>query len=154
MTDKVEAKACHTFSATAQQVYDAWLDPAQIRQWMSSALQSHGLPGEIVRLEVDPQVGGKFCFADQRGEHLAQHWGSYLELDRPRKIAFTWIVDASQEDDPSVVTVTLDSMESGCQATVIHQMDAQWSGFVEQTVAGWNRMLAHIDQHLQATESA
>ena len=42
---------------------------------MASALKGFGLPGEIRRIEIDPRVGGKFCFSDQRGGMEAVHRG-------------------------------------------------------------------------------
>jgi uncharacterized protein YndB with AHSA1/START domain len=147
---KIEAKVSRRFAVSAEQVYDAWLDPVQARAWMTSSLRSHGLAGDIRRFEIDPRVGGKFFFSDQRGEIEAKHWGTYLELDRPRKIVFTWIVDASEEADPSRVTLTLVPEATGCTATIVHQMDAKWHEYVARTEAGWARMLEHIDQLLSA----
>src|SRR6185295_4998121 len=96
------AKVTRRMSASPERVYDAWLDPAKLRAWMSAALKEMGLSGEIRRIEVDARVGGKFFFSDMRDAGEAKHWGSYRVLDRPRRIEFTWIVDAGQENDPSV----------------------------------------------------
>ncbi|ADB16046.1 Activator of Hsp90 ATPase 1 family protein [Pirellula staleyi DSM 6068] len=144
MTSQVEACTSHDFSASAERVYDAWLQPEQVRVWMSAALRSLGLPGEIVSIEIDPRVGGKFLFSDLRGEVEAKHWGTYLELDRPRKIVFTWIVDASGEADPSVVTLSIEPRDNGCRASIVHQMDVKWIEYVSRTEAGWARMLAQM----------
>ncbi|MEW4451569.1 SRPBCC domain-containing protein [Bremerella sp. JC817] len=149
MREKIEARTSYTFPVAAEKVYDAWLEPASIRVWLSHSLKSHGLMGEIVRVDVDPKVGGQFFFSDRRGESIAEHWGRYLQLERPEKIAFTWIVDASQEEDPSIVTLSLHPTATGCEATIVHQMDAEWIEYVERTAEGWQRMLANIDQLLQ-----
>jgi uncharacterized protein YndB with AHSA1/START domain len=83
-----------------------------------------------------------------RGEVEARHWGRYLELDRPRTIRFTWIVDESGEADPSVVTLSIEPQADGCVATIVHEMDAKWIEFVSQTEGGWSRMLQAVDQLL------
>ena len=57
------------------------------------ALKNLSLAGDIRRIEIDARVGGQFFFSDLRDGEEARHWGKYLELDRPRKIVFTWIVD-------------------------------------------------------------
>ena len=88
MDEKIEARVSHRFKATAEQVYDAWLDPQQVRLWMSAALKSFGLSGDIQRIEIDARVGGAFLFSDRRGDTEARHWGTYLVLDRPHKIVF------------------------------------------------------------------
>src|SRR5262249_502534 len=122
----------------------------QARVWMAASLQSFGLPGDIKRFEIDARVGGKFFFSDMRGGMEAKHWGTYLELDRPRKIVFTWIVDASEEANPSKLTLTIDPEPDGCVATVVHGMDPKWAEYVSRTEEGWGRMLRHIDEWLTA----
>lgn len=141
----VEVRVSHQFRVPAERVYDAWLDPAQVRAWMYASLKSLGLTGDIRAIDIDPRTGGKFLFSDQRGEVEARHHGTYLELERPRKIVFTWIVGESDEADPSRVTVMIDPQGTGCVATLVHEIDAKWADFVSQTEAGWARMLQQID---------
>ena len=75
------------FSASAEQVFDAWLDPAMIGQWMfGPKLRDE----EIVSLKVDAQVGGRFSFVVRREGKELDHVGKYLEIDRPRRLVFTW----------------------------------------------------------------
>ncbi len=47
MNSKTEARVTHRFKATAERVYDAWLDPEQARLWMTCADKSFGLPGDV-----------------------------------------------------------------------------------------------------------
>ena len=145
MSSKVEARVTHRFKASAERVYDAWLDPAQVRSWMTAALKALGLAGDVERVEIDARVGGKFFFSDLRDGTEARHWGTYLELDRPRKIVFTWIVDESEEADPSVVTLTINPETDGCVATIVHEMDAKWIEYVSQTESGWSNMLRVVE---------
>jgi uncharacterized protein YndB with AHSA1/START domain len=144
-TEKVKAKVSHRFTAAPEPVYDAWLDPEKVRIWMSAALKDYGLPGEIKRVEVDARVGGTFLFSDMREAGEAKHWGTYLTLDRPRTIAFTWINDASHEADPSKVTITIEPDGDGCVATIVHEMGAEWASWIEKVEGGWSRMLRAID---------
>lgn len=148
MSSKIEARVSHPFQASAERVYEAWLTPALIRTWMSAALKTHGLSGEIREVTVDPRVGGKFCFSDMRPSGEARHWGTYLELEPARKIVFTWIVDASEEADPSKVTLTIEPKGTGCVATIVHEMDRQWIDYVQRTEGGWSRMFVEIDRLL------
>ncbi len=145
MNSTIEARVTHRFKATAERVYDAWLDPERVRLWIAAALKTWGLPGEIERIEIDARVGGKFFFSDIRDGKPARHWGTYLELDRPRKIVFTWIVDESEEANPSTVTLTIQPEPDGCVATIVHEMDQEWAEYVAQTESGWGRMLQAVD---------
>jgi uncharacterized protein YndB with AHSA1/START domain len=148
MDSRIEAKVSHRFKATAERVYDAWLDPKQVRIWMAAALRSLGLAGDIQRIEIDAKVGGNFHFSDMRDGTEARHWGTYLELDRPSKIVFTWIVDESEEASPSKVTLSIHSEPDGCVATITHEMDKKWVDYIAQTESGWSRMLGQVDNIL------
>jgi uncharacterized protein YndB with AHSA1/START domain len=148
MNSKVCARVSHRFKAMAEQVYDAWLNPEQAKEWLSAALKSAGLAGEVRRVEIDARVGGGFFFSDMRGGMEARHWGTYLELERPRKIVFTWIVDESEEANPSIVTLTIEPESEGCLATIVHEMDAQWAEYIARTENGWARMLKAIEHML------
>jgi uncharacterized protein YndB with AHSA1/START domain len=148
MSPRIEARVSHHFKATAERVYDAWLDPEKVRVWMAASLKTFGLAGDIRRVEIDARVGGKFFFSDMRDGKEAKHWGTYLELDRPRKIVFTWIVAESDEADPSVVTLTIQPEANGSVATIVHEMDAKWAEYVSRTESGWARMLHAVDDLL------
>jgi uncharacterized protein YndB with AHSA1/START domain len=148
MSPKLEARVSHRFKTSPERVYDAWLDPQSVRVWMSAALRSFGLPADIRRIEIDARVGGKFFFSDMRDGKEARHWGTYLELDRPRKIVFTWIVDESEEANPSTVTLTIEPEPEGCVATIVHEMDAKWADYVARTESGWVRMLQEVERVL------
>jgi len=50
-----------------------------------------------IQIKIDAKVGGAFLFSDIRDGVEAKHWGTYLELERPGKIVFTWITDESEE---------------------------------------------------------
>ena len=148
MSNKIEARVSHRFTATAERVYDAWLDPKQVRLWMAAALKTLGLAGDIRKIEIDAKVSGKFFFSDMRDGTEARHWGTYLELSRPNKIVFTWIVDESEEADPSKVTLTIQPVGDGCEATIVHEMDAQWIEYISRTESGWARMLQQVGELL------
>lgn len=144
MTGKIAVKVTHRFKASAERVYDAWLDPDKVRIWMKTAAQSLGLAGDVRQVEIDPRVGGRFLFSDMREGTEAKHWGTYLELERPRKIVFTWITDESEEQDPSKVTLTIQPAGEGCLATIVHEIDEKWADYIKQTEDGWNCMLAAV----------
>ena len=159
MTSKIEAKVTHRFKASAERVYDAWLDPEKARLWqkhasaetrcgLPAALIDLGLSGEIKRVEIDARVGGSFLFSDMRDGTETKHRGTYLELDRPRKIVFTWIFGEQDEADPSKVTLTIEPDGQGCIVSVVHEMDAKWADYIDQTESGWSCMLKAIDAFL------
>ncbi|HEX9878074.1 MAG TPA: SRPBCC domain-containing protein [Gammaproteobacteria bacterium] len=146
MTDTIEARVEHRFASSAERVFDAWLDSRSVREWMAAALKSFGLSGDIRRVEIDARVGGRFTFSDMREGGEALHWGTYLELDRPRKLVFTWFTSEEDEEaSSSLVTLTLAPDGEGCVATLVHRMDAAWTEWVPRVEAGWGRMLSAIE---------
>ncbi len=145
MTQRIQAQASHWFDLKPEQVYDAWLNPEKVRIWLSASLKVGGLSGDVWQVQIEPLVGGKFLFSDFRSGKEVQHWGQYLQLKRPHLIAFTWIVDASQESDPSKVTMTFVPDGAGCMVTIVHEMDAAWIEYVPRTEQGWTRMLHAIE---------
>lgn len=147
MSEKVQATVTIRCPCTAAQLYDTWLNPAKVNIWLAEALRIGGLPGEIVRVLGNPVVGGEFLWVDQRGKQEARHWGTYLALERPRLLHFTWIVDEAEADDPSEVKITLqpagpaEAPEQSCLVKLEHTMDAAWKEYVPRVEASWARML-------------
>jgi len=155
MPEKIETKVTHHFAASPERVYDAMTDPEKVRLWQRAWLVESGLPGEITHCEIDPRVGGTFLYAGLRNGREARHWGTFLELDRPTKIVHTWIVDKSEEDDPSLVTIIIEPAPDGDGSTVTlyNEMDAQWADYREGTEKGWLAMLAAIDGLLSGEDA-
>ena len=149
MSENIEVKVFHRFKASAERVYDAWLDPDKVRVRTRTALQSMGLSGEIAQIEIDARIDGPFLFSDMRDGIETKHWGTYLELERPRKIVFTWITAESEDLDPSTVSLTFEPDGEGCIATIVHEMDAKWADYTEQTENGWSCILQATDRLLE-----
>lgn len=116
-----------------ERVFDAWLDPSLVKHWFAPGL------GEMVRVDIDPRVGGAFHLDQQRGDEVARHWGTYVEIDRPRRLVFTWCVDGVDSED--LVTIDIDPTPGGCRVTVTHRMDARFADYRDLTRQGWAAML-------------
>ena len=126
----------HRFTASAERVFDAWLDPAKARRFLFATPT-----GQMVRAEIDPRVGGQFTFTDRRDGEDVDHTGEYLEIERPRRLVFTFMVPKYS----SVVTrVTIDivPLESGCELTLTHE--GVLKEYEEGSKEGWSRILAAL----------
>jgi uncharacterized protein YndB with AHSA1/START domain len=122
-------------------VYDALLDAEQARRFMFATTG-----GRMIRAEIDPRVGGGFIFTDRRGGQDVEHVGHYTELERPRRIAFTFAVDGSA---PTAVTIDIMSLEPGCELTLTHQLRQEWAEYLPRTIDGWNSILNALDASLR-----
>ena len=136
-----ELKVSHRYRVPAERVFDAWLDPAIARRFLFATPH-----GEMVRADIDPRVGGRFTFVDRRPEHGdVEHVGEYLEIDRPRRLVFTFAVP---QYDPGDTTVTLDFQAEGdgCLVTLSHA--GVLEDWVKQTVQGWTTILETLERTL------
>jgi uncharacterized protein YndB with AHSA1/START domain len=89
--------------ARPDEVFDEWLDPVALSEWMCPR------PAQATRIELDPRVGGRLRIDIHEAGVQFYVEGRYIELERPRRLRFTW--SCSTWTDPSresVVTVTLE----------------------------------------------
>lgn len=132
------------FAAPVGRVFDAWLDPLMIGRFMFGA---HLREEVVVSLENEPHVGGQFHYKVTRAGQLIDHTGTYLEIDRPRRLAFTWGVN-QESGDSSVVTIELTPDGDGCLLALTHRMDPQWADYAERTQQGWTKILGDLTSAL------
>lgn len=123
-----------TMDAPAERVFDAWLDSANVGRWLFATPS-----GQMVHVEIDPRVGGKFTITEKRGESLADHFGTYLEIDRPGRLVFSFATEREQK--PTVVTVEIVPVASGCKVTLTHRVEAQWANYLDRIRAGWTAIV-------------
>lgn len=131
----VTVRVQHRFAASAERVYDAWLDPAKASKFFFATAT-----GTIVRCEIDARVGGGFTLVDRRDGEDVAHTGTYLELERPRRIVFSFSVEKYSKDS-SRVTIDIAPLDPGCDVTITHDMPAEHAGFAKRTSEGWTKML-------------
>jgi uncharacterized protein YndB with AHSA1/START domain len=145
----------HAFASSRERVFDAWLDARGMESWMFGPSVRNE---EIVHLRADPRVGGHFSFLVRRDGKPVDHVGSYLEIDRPRRLVFTWSAvvgdTADSSDEPSLVTIELAAEGDGCELTLTHRIDPKWADAAEQTRAGWAKLLDQLDRALRTDQAS
>lgn len=136
----LNASLTKDLKADPEQIYDAWLTPKLIKRWMFP-------DGNLVRVEIENRVGGEFIFTDKRGRQLIEHVGSYLELERPSRLVFTW---ATVDDLPDIdrVFVEIESTDTGSQLTLTHQLHPNWDEYKDQTIDAWDKMITAMQDQL------
>jgi uncharacterized protein YndB with AHSA1/START domain len=128
------------FAAPAERVFDAWLDPRLVAQWMFSPKL---LQQKVVHIQLDPQVGGSFSFLVDRGGQQIDHVGRYVEVERPTRLVFTWAVKGPAMDE-SQVTVDIAATDSGRELTLTHELHPAWADYTDRVEASWTKMLGAL----------
>ncbi|MGH8061176.1 MAG: SRPBCC family protein [Pseudoxanthomonas sp.] len=137
----VEVRVTRYFEASPESVFDAWLVPRTLGQWMFGPRVRDE---NVVRLDVDPRVGGSFSLKVERNGELVDHVGQYLEIERPHRLVFTWSIKDDSNDAPSEVHIDIEASGSGCVLTLVHRMDVKWSEYADRTRDGWTTMLGAL----------
>ena len=89
--------------APIEKVFDAWLSPTTLSQFM---LPMPGMAQPPV--EIDACEGGEFTIMMQVGDDKIPHSGKYLKIDRPNKLVFSW--NSPFSTDGSNVTLSFNSV--------------------------------------------
>ena len=106
-----------------------------------------------MRISLDPQVGGSFSFVVRRQGKEIDHIGKYLEIDRPRRLVFTWGVK-QDSGDSSRVMVDIVAQGPGHELTLTHELDPAWADYANRTRDSWTKMLQVLDDTLSSSTSA
>ncbi|HYE47679.1 MAG TPA: SRPBCC family protein [Caulobacter sp.] len=138
MTELVRLTVSHAYSASAERVFDAWLDPDKAGRFLFATPD-----GRMTKVEIDPVVGGRFTITEQRGEAEAEHVGRYLEIERPRRLVFEFGVPA-WSPEMGRVEIDIEALaEGGCKLTLTAWVDA---AYADRTQEGWTKILAGLER--------
>ena len=102
-----------TFDAPADVVFDAWTSPEVLRRWWHA---EHDW--ETPSAEVDLRVGGELRIVMRNPVDGAEHGGGghFTDIDRPRRLAYTWTWD---RNPAGLQHVEVEFHESGGRTTVV-----------------------------------
>jgi uncharacterized protein YndB with AHSA1/START domain len=140
----ITARVTRRFRATPRRVFDAWLDPEQVALWLGAAARHEAL-GELVRVELEPCVGGAFRFVYRRNDSELVQSGRYLEIAPPKRLVFTW--DMALPDIERIV-IAITPTADGCELVLEHVMDPSWSGDVSPVSAAWASVVEALAKRL------
>lgn len=126
-----------TIPASAEVLFDAFLDPEALAEWMR--------PGTIrsTVATVEPRVGGRYEFVMQGESGAIPHSGVYRLIDRPKRLVFTW---HSPHTGPNETLVTIDFVKAGAgtEVVVTHELLPEEARPAHSR--GWTSGLEHLDQ--------
>jgi uncharacterized protein YndB with AHSA1/START domain len=123
--------------AGADQIFDLWTKPDLMVRWMSP------FPGTVVcKASCDLRPGGAFSLVMSSEAASREVSGTYVEVDRPRKLVFTWIGPLTN-DVNTLVTVELNPRGDETELVLTHER-LPTSAIVEGHTRGWGHILDHL----------
>jgi uncharacterized protein YndB with AHSA1/START domain len=98
--------------APREVVFEAWVDPQGIREWMC--------PGDVVSAEasLDVRVGGSYRIVMKAKERDHVHTGVYQVVEPPSKLVFTWSATETP-GEMTLVTVELFPHGNGDESELV-----------------------------------
>jgi uncharacterized protein YndB with AHSA1/START domain len=132
-----------TIAGPREEVFRAWTDPDRLAEWFG--------PGAftVLRAELDLRPGGPYriVFQPASGEPVTLT-GSYVEIEPPRRLVFTWSWALVWPDQPeSLVTVELAEAPDGTQVVVTH---AEYGADHAAYRGGWESGLDKLARRFDA----
>lgn len=130
-------------AADIERVFAAWTQPQTLARWLSCQ------PGLRPEVCCDPQVGGSYRIVMYAGSRAVNTvTGTYLTVEPPRALAFTWVSHGRVELEQSTVRVELRAHERGTELTLAHSLaDARARA---THASGWQAALAGLARGLAA----
>jgi len=132
-----------TYRAPAEAVFDAWTSEEVMRRWWHT---ERGY--ETSEAGVDLRLGGAVRVVMRDPETGAEYGGGglYTEIDRPRRLAFTWLWD--EETRRTLIEIDFDETDGVTTVRFVHS--GLWDEeAVRSHEDGWSKVLANLARVLE-----
>ena len=140
----VDTAAVHVtkhFSAKKEELYKAWTEPQQLKQWWKP------LNKQLVEVENDIRQGGTVRY---RFEDDLQISGTYKEVEQGSKLVYSWnwdVPDESLQKGEYLLTVLFREEGEG-SSIEISQEDIRHEHAIKPHEEGWQEALDALQTHL------
>jgi uncharacterized protein YndB with AHSA1/START domain len=123
--------------ATAEQIFDLWTKPDLMVRWMSP------FPGAVdCKASCDLRPGGTFSLVMSSAESSREVSGTFVQVDRPRKLVFSWLGPLT---DNVNTLVTLELIPHGDETELVLTHERLPTPAIrEGHTRGWENILDHL----------
>ena len=135
-----------TFQAPAEAVFDAWTSEEVLRRWFHA-----GRDWETPDAQVDLRVGGAVRVVMRDPDEGVEHGGGgqYTEIDRPNRLAFTWIWD-DDEDRQTLIEIEFEEADGATTVRFTHS-GLRDEDSVRSHEGGWTTCFENLAGALEAS---
>jgi uncharacterized protein YndB with AHSA1/START domain len=144
VTDNRTLRIERTYRAPAEAVFDAWTSEEVIRRWWQTEVG-----WDTPEAEVDLRVGGvvRVVMRDPNKDVEYGGGGTYTEIERPTRLAFTWTWDG----DTRRTLIEIDFEETDGVTTVRFTHSGLWDEeAVRSHEDGWRKLFENLERTLEA----
>ena len=131
--------------APREVVYEAWVDPEGLREWMC--------PGDVISADatLDIRVGGSFRITMRSKERVHEHVGTYQIVDPPAKLRFTW-AGADNPNEITLVTVEFIALGAESELVISHERFTR-TDLAQRYEMGWGTIARKFAEYLAGNRS-
>ena len=123
--------------ATAEEIFELWTKPDLMARWMSP------FPGAVdCKASCDFRLGGSYSLVMASQGSSREVSGTYVHIDRPRKLVFTWMGPLTNHVT-TLVTVELNSRGDETELVLTHERLPTPEMHIGHT-KGWGHILDHL----------
>ena len=133
-------------AASAERIFDALTTPEQLVEWW-------GDPKVYVceRWDVDLRSGGRYrCVGKSADGSAFTLEGEYLEVDRPRKLVYSWKPSWEEMEPATIVTIEIETTAAGAHLRMTHSGFAGYADARERHSQGWPLVLGWLQEFSEA----
>jgi uncharacterized protein YndB with AHSA1/START domain len=137
------ARVQRVLPAPPDVVYDEWLDPKALSEWMCPK------PARCLNVELEPRLGGTLRFdIEDEGEEFFVI-GKFTVLEPPHRLSFSW--HCSTWGDPDLESVVAIELEEIGDVQTLLTLEHSLLPFdlLEQHERGWVAIAAQLDEVLR-----
>lgn len=143
----LKVEAGKTFSVTAEQLYNAWTQPEQLKQWwkpMGNSLK------DVIN---DIREGGTVQYIFDNNKLVIS--GEYLEVQGKEKLVYTWkweLPNDAVRNAEYKLTVNFTSKDNGSEINVFQENFQDEEAMVPHQ-EGWEKGLAELEHFLSGSNT-
>ena len=131
-------------AAPREVVYEAWINPEGLREWMC--------PGDVISADatLDVRVGGSFRITMRSKERVHEHIGTYRIVEAPEKLSFTWS-GMDNPDDITLVTVEFVDQGEACELVITQERFTK-ADVAKRYEMGWGTIATKFASYLASNK--